>query len=88
MLALFDLSKAYDSVDHQLLCWKVSDMGIRGVCLKLIRAYLTNRKQLVQMPNSSELGGQTVNSKMNGLVVGNATINFRILYYLFYTIMT
>lgn len=42
-----DLSKAFDSVDHAVLCEKLQFYGFRGVALKLIRSYLTNRKQCI-----------------------------------------
>ena len=39
-----DLSKAFDTIDHNILINKLSNIGIRGVCLKLMKIYLFNRK--------------------------------------------
>ena len=42
-----DLSKAFDTVDHEILFDKLDAAGIRGIPLSVIKNYLTNRKQYV-----------------------------------------
>ena len=40
-----DLSKAFDSVDHNIILEKLSMYGVKGNNLKWFHSYLSNRKQ-------------------------------------------
>ena len=44
-----DLQKAFDCVDHSILLGKLHHYGIRGVPLKLIESFLSDRRQYVKI---------------------------------------
>jgi len=44
-----DLSKAFDTISHEILLSKLNIIGIRGKTNDLIRDYLTNRKQYTEI---------------------------------------
>ena len=46
-----DFSKAFDTVDHAILCSKLEHYGIHGKMLKLITNYLSGRDQYVSYGN-------------------------------------
>jgi hypothetical protein len=55
---LFDLSKAYDVLDHKILLFKLDAYGIRGIVNQWFKSYLCNRKQYVKinyMENTSQI---------------------------------
>ena len=44
-----DLSKAFDTVDHEILCRKLNAIGLRGIILKMLKSYLMERTQVVKI---------------------------------------
>jgi Reverse transcriptase (RNA-dependent DNA polymerase) len=53
-----DLAKAFDTLDHAILCDKLYYCGIRGIALDLFKSYLKNRSQFL---NSYELSSESKN---------------------------
>ena len=44
-----DLSKAFDSIDHNILLYKLEKLGIRGIAKTWFEDYITDRKQCVRL---------------------------------------
>ena len=51
----FDLQKAFDTVNHNILLYKLNNYGVRGVVFDWFRNYLSNRKQYVCIGNCRSL---------------------------------
>ena len=49
-----DLSKAFDSVDHNIILEKLSMYGVKGNNFKWFHSYLSNRKQYIAFRNDDK----------------------------------
>ncbi len=48
-VVLLDFSKAFDSLDHDILISKLKDVGLSFEALSWFKSYLTNRYQIVRL---------------------------------------
>lgn len=62
----FDLSRAFDTVNHQVMEKILANCGIRGIVQQLIMSYLTRRKQIVCIDKN----GSRVFSEWGGILQG------------------
>lgn len=57
VLVSLDYSKAFDKIDHDLLCAKLDHIGFDNISLNFFQSYLRNRYQMVSCNNEfSDLG--------------------------------
>lgn len=65
-----DLSKAFDCVNHRLLCRKLEACGVRGLGLRWFQSYLEGRKQLVEVQGVRSGMGVITRGVPQGSILG------------------
>jgi Reverse transcriptase (RNA-dependent DNA polymerase) len=71
LLVLLDFSKAFDSVNHHLLCSKLSDQfGFATSAVRLIMSYLSDRSQCVWADGSASNVLSVTSGVVQGSVLG------------------
>lgn len=69
-LVLLDFSKAFDTLDHSLLCAKLEYYGFSNTSVNFFRNYLSNRKQKVVLGNYFSDLGYITSGVPQGSVLG------------------
>ena len=70
-----DLRKAFDSVNHKLLLNKLLKMGFRGSMYSLIKDYLTDRSQYIDVDGFTSTSRDIVHGVPQGSVLGPLLFN-------------
>ena len=65
-----DLSKAFDTVDHQILNKKLQYYGIDGTALEWFKSYLISRKQYISSKDISESCVDIICGVTQGSIIG------------------
>ena len=72
---LMDLSKAFDTINHDLLVAKLYAYGIRGTSLKLLQNYLSNRYQRTKIEGKYSTWEELLTGVPQGSVLGPILFN-------------
>ena len=67
---LMDLSKAFDCMPHGLLIAKLEAYGLSGNSIKIMRSYLTGRKQRVKIGNGTSEWADILKGVPQGSILG------------------
>jgi hypothetical protein len=69
-VALIDFAKAFDSVCHTKLLYKLSVLGINGPLLNVIKSFLSERSQRVKIQGAVSLPVKLISGVPQGSVLG------------------
>jgi len=69
-LILLDFSRAFDSVDHELLLAKLKYFGLTDRALLFFQRYLTDRQQFVRVHSGESESGQIKSGVPQGSILG------------------
>ena len=70
LAVVLDLSKAFDTIDHDILLYKLHFYGIRGLSNKCFASYLCNRKQYTEIHKCKSSKKNITTGVAQGSVLG------------------
>ena len=65
-----DLSKAFDTLDHEIMFYKLEYYGVTGPSLQLLRSYLSDRKQYAKFENVKSDSSNIQTAVPQGSILG------------------
>ena len=81
---IMDLSKALDTINHDLLIAKLKAYGFSKEALKLMKSYLKNQKQKIQINNKCSSERDVIAGVPQGSIDGPLLFNLFISYLTFF----
>ena len=65
-----DLSKAFDTVNYDIMLQKLHKYGVRGIPYEWFRSYLNNRRQFVYFNGTISEEGKITRGVLQGSILG------------------
>ena len=72
-----DLSKAFDSLNHEILLYKLSHYSVNSISSTLLRSYLSNRKQYATIGDVKSAVLSITTGVPLGSIIGSLLFNMR-----------
>lgn len=69
-LVLLDYSKAFDKIDHELMCAKLKFYGFDQAAVNFVKSYLCNRRQIVRAGDSYSTSAFLLTGVPQGSILG------------------